>query len=224
MNWYYAKNGAQQGPISLEDMKSRIAMGELSTTDLAWREGMSDWMPVGDIPELKAEPPSAPEERGFPAAPAATPTATVAPAPAASSEPYRTPSAAPSVQPVSYGQPPSQGLAIASLICGIVSLIGCCIWFVTLPLGLVAMVLGFVALSKVKSDPARYAGKGMARAGIVTGILGLIASGLMAMVYFQLQGLSEQEMQEKIINWFPLSEEQRNEIRREMEKKQPTAP
>ena len=222
MNWYYAKNGAQQGPISLEDMKSRIAMGEISATDLAWQEGMSDWMPIGSIAALKVEPAPPRPETGPYAAHAAPAQQEQAPAP----EPYRTPSAAPSAQPVAYGQQPlSQGLAIASLVCGIVSLIGCCAWFIMLPVGLVAVVLGFVALSKVKNDPARYAGKGMARAGVITGILGLIASGVMAVLALQLQGLSEQEMQEKIINWFPLSEEQRNEIRREFEKsRQPTPP
>jgi hypothetical protein len=223
MNWYYAKNGAQQGPISLEDMKSRIAMGEISATDLAWQEGMSDWMPIGSIAELKLEPAPPRPETGPYAAHAGQASQEQAPAP----EPYRPPAASPAAAPAAYqaSQPPSQGLAITSLICGILSLVGCCAWFVMLPVGLVAVVLGFVALSKVKNDPARYAGKGMARAGLITGILGLIASGVMAVVAVQLQGLSPDEMQEKIINWFPLSEEQRNEIRREMEKnKRPAAP
>jgi hypothetical protein len=218
MNWYYAKNGAQQGPVALEDMKSRIAMGEIAPSDLAWREGMADWMPVSSIAELKLEP--APPRPEHPNMPAHTPV----PAPMATSspEPYRAPQASPSAAPAPYqgAQPPSQGMAIASLICGIVSLVACCLWFGALPLALVAIVLGFIASSKAKADPARYAGKGMARAGIVTGILGLIAAGVVTYFALQFQGLSPEEMQEKILNMLPLNDQQKEEFRREMEKEQ----
>ncbi|MCW1912364.1 GYF domain-containing protein [Luteolibacter sp. GHJ8] len=230
MNWYYAKNGAQQGPISLEDMKSRIAMGEIGDSELAWREGMSDWMPVGTIAELKPTPPAPAEDRSFAAPASSTPAfapTTSAPVqtPAATQEPYRTPVAAPAPgQPMAHSQPPSQGLAIGSLICGILSLIGCCVWPLMLVVGLVAIILGFIGLSKAKGDPARYAGKGMARTGIITGILGLIASGLMGAFALSVKDLSPEEVQEKIIQMMPLNEEQRNEIRREMEKNKAPAP
>lgn len=81
MNWYYAKNGAQQGPLPTEELKTRIAMGEVSATDLAWREGMPDWLPVGQIAELKNQPPAmeAPEVSSSPAAPATSPTPYSAP-------------------------------------------------------------------------------------------------------------------------------------------------
>ena len=212
MNWYYAKNGAQHGPVALEDMKSRVSMGEISPGDLAWREGMADWMPVSTIAELKVEPPPARSpEAGMPAQSSESYNA---PAP----EPYRPPTAAagaPAAYPV--GQAPSQGLAIGALICGILSLVGCCIWFVMIPVGLIAIVLGFIASAKAKGDPARFGGKGMARAGIITGFLGLIGAGIVGFFAMQLQGLTEEQMQEKIINWAP--EAQREQIRKEFEKK-----
>jgi hypothetical protein len=218
MNWYYAKNGAQQGPVALEDMKSRIAMGEIAPTDLAWREGMADWMPVSSIAELKVEaPPARQEAEPAPGGPSYAP----APAPAATSapvEPYRSPVAAPApaASQLAPGQVPSQGLAIASMICGIVALVICCAWYLACVLGLVAVVLGFVALGKIKGDPVRYRGKGMAITGIITGILGLIGAGFFGYFTLQLQGKSPEEVQETIINWMP--ESMRDEMRKEFEK------
>ncbi len=57
------------------------------------------------------------------------------------------------------------GLSIASLVCGILSLITCCMG---IPLGIGAIVTGIISLSK------KYSGKGMAIAGIVTGALGIL--------------------------------------------------
>lgn len=62
-----------------------------------------------------------------------------------------------------------QGLAIASLICGILS--PCCFGLLT---GIPAVILGFMAISREKSNPELYGGKGMAIAGIVLGSVGFI--------------------------------------------------
>ena len=191
MNWHYATNGIQKGPIPTEDMKSRIAMGEIAPTDLAWREGMADWMPVASIAELKVDEPPARVETPASEAPVPSP------------EPYRAPAQASPVAPGNPLLPPSQGLAIASMICGILCYIGCCAWYLALPLAIAAIVTGHIARSKAKSDPVRYGGKGMARAGLVTGYLGLIGGLIFAIFSLQFVGLTEQERQEKIINWFP---------------------
>jgi hypothetical protein len=170
MNWYYAKNGAQQGPISLEDMKSRIAMGEIGDTELAWREGMSDWMPVGSIAELKAAPVAPPVEPGFKPSPAETPAAAPLPSPVTTAG-----RAIP-------GQAPSQGLAIASLICGILCLLTCWIFYICIPLAIAAIVMGHIAMSKAKRNPELNGGRGVAKAGAVTGYLGLVSSIVLMVV------------------------------------------
>ncbi|QJE98443.1 GYF domain-containing protein [Luteolibacter luteus] len=218
MNWYYATNGTQKGPVPTEDLKSRIAMGEVSATDLAWREGMADWMPVGSIAELKpAEPEprveAAPPVSGIPSAPAShVPAASPAP------QPY-SPPGAPAGTVLA---PPSQGLAIASMICGIIALIFCCGWVIALPLAIVAIVLGHIAISKVNANPQRYTGKGLARTGLITGYLGLVGAIVMAVVAMQFQGLSEAEVQEKIVNWFPkdMQQQMREQIEKEQQKRQ----
>jgi len=80
----------------------------------------------------------------------------------------------PQMQPSpSYVQNREQGMAIASLVCGVLS-VACCLNVLT---GIPAIVLGLISLNKEKSDPARYGGKGMAIGGIVLGavsILGLL--------------------------------------------------
>lgn len=182
MNWYYAKNGSQQGPVPTEDMKDRISMGEIAPTDLAWCEGMADWMPVSEIAELKIQAASkdaayAPEG----VAPSATPSPyqpQSTPAPGAAPAPVPVTSAAPvpaQPQQTMTGQPPSQGMAIGSMICGILGLVICCFWPVAGPLALVAIILGHITMSKIRANPAATGGKGMARVGLVTGYLAIVA-------------------------------------------------
>lgn len=60
------------------------------------------------------------------------------------------------------------GFAIASLICGIVSLVCCCFTLFSAILAIAAVVLGIITLC------FKYDGKGMAIAGIVTGGIGLL--------------------------------------------------
>jgi len=52
--WYYASGGVQQGPITIEELKSRKAAGQIAADSLVWKEGMADWKPWNEIPELSA--------------------------------------------------------------------------------------------------------------------------------------------------------------------------
>lgn len=62
----------------------------------------------------------------------------------------------------------SQWLAVASLICGIISILSCCCWVLSGILAVVAIVLGIIAIKK--NTPSR----GMAIAGIATGGTGIL--------------------------------------------------
>lgn len=59
----------------------------------------------------------------------------------------------------------TSGLAIASLICGIL--------FLFFPLSIVAVVFGHVSLSQIKKSAGRLRGRGLAIAGLVLGYLGI---------------------------------------------------
>jgi hypothetical protein len=78
----------------------------------------------------------------------------------------------------------SQGLAVASMITGILGLVlGC---FGPLP-GIAALVLGGMALSQIKKSPETTSGKPLAIVGIVTGALTVAFYGLM-LLWFILAG------------------------------------
>jgi hypothetical protein len=66
MQWYYSKNNTQLGPVEQGELISKIASGEVAPTDLVWREGMLDWVPSGQIAELRSLVTAA----GYPPAPA----------------------------------------------------------------------------------------------------------------------------------------------------------
>ena len=75
--------------------------------------------------------------------------------------------------PTGYGQPPkSQGLAITSMILGILSIVTFCIVYLSIPLGLTAVILALVARPKIARGEA--GGRGMATAGLITGAIGLL--------------------------------------------------
>ena len=66
---------------------------------------------------------------------------------------------------------PSQGLAIASMITAIAGVVtaGC---FGPLP-GIVALIMGLIALSQIKREPDKYGGKPFATAGVIIGAISM---------------------------------------------------
>jgi hypothetical protein len=83
--------------------------------------------------------------------------------------PYGTPPTQSYATPPGGGAPTS-GKAIASLILGILSLGLCCVWWLSIPLGVVAVILGVMA--KGEADQGRAGGRGLALAGLILGAIG----------------------------------------------------
>jgi uncharacterized membrane protein len=69
-SWYYSKGTQQNGPVPMEDLVRLIGTGTVAPTDLVWREGMTDWLPAAQVPELAPPPPAATSEAVRPPAPA----------------------------------------------------------------------------------------------------------------------------------------------------------
>ena len=69
------------------------------------------------------------------------------------------------------GYAPNSALAIASMVCGIVSILMCYVHAVA---AIPAVICGHMALKKIRESEFPMAGRGMAIAGLVTGYLGLL--------------------------------------------------
>lgn len=59
-----------------------------------------------------------------------------------------------------------KGFSIAALVLGIISLVICCLWYVSIPCAILAIIFAILGIRK-------KAGKGMAIGGLVTGIIAI---------------------------------------------------
>ena len=163
-NWYYAREGQQQGPVPLDYLKHWLASGQLQPTELVWREGMSEWTLAERVPELQGIVP------------------TISGAAEASLQPQAPGAAGGYVQPINYqtpyyGQDPrvvaQVNKARSALICGLIGVLGFCCGLVGLILGPIAVIMASQAFSSMKQTGSEQ-GKGMAVAGIVLGIVDIV--------------------------------------------------
>ena len=153
-NWYYEKQGVLLGPIDAETMRDIIRSGGLTGATLVWRDGIIGRQPIASTPELAAYLPDSNAAQGHMSAsatPAAVPPATGAHA---------------------VTSPPASGLAISSLVLGILSLALFCLVPISLACGIIGLALGLSANRGSSKEP-------MAIAGIVTSVIGVVLGGLL---------------------------------------------
>ncbi len=149
MQYHVAKNGEKSGPFEKEEVYRRLVAGELSGSDLGWHEGLTEWEPLA-----KLLPPQTP------------------PIPAAVTPVFGPASTPAQVSPQSAK---TSGMAIASMICGILGLL---LWLPCIP----AIILGHLGLSAIKKSAGALKGGGMAVAGLVMGYLMIAAIPLIAIL------------------------------------------
>lgn len=65
-------------------------------------------------------------------------------------------------------QKDKKGFSIAALVLGIVAIVLSCVWYISIPCGILAIVFGTIGIKSSK--------RGMSISGIVTGIIGMIIS------------------------------------------------
>ena len=140
--------GADQkeyGPVTAEGLRQWIAERRIDGRTLIQAEGSALWKPVADFPEF-------------------------APALGAGARP---PSPVPALPPMSSEPAKTSGMAIASLVCGVLGCLG-----IT---AIVGVILGIVAQVKISRSNGRLKGSGLAIAGIcISGVMLFLASPLMA--------------------------------------------
>ena len=170
MQWYYSKHGTQLGPVEQPVLLAKIATGEVTPGDLVWRDGLAAWVACGLLHELRAQ------AGGGPPPPPPPPP----PPGAAPVFPYAPPAAMEGSG--SYVPPPaSNGKATASMVLGIISTVfatafafWCCISpIVAVPCGILAIVFGNQVKQAATLDPSLLGELGKAKAGIITGWIGV---------------------------------------------------
>jgi len=58
MEWFYAKEGKQLGPVSSDELRRLASEKSLGPTDLVWKEGMANWRPASEIEGIFSAPPA----------------------------------------------------------------------------------------------------------------------------------------------------------------------
>jgi peptidyl-prolyl cis-trans isomerase B (cyclophilin B) len=157
--WFYSKNNEQQGPVAADEIGELLRNGELSNSTLVWKEGMAQWTPLGEVPELRE------------VAPVGEVSSSDNPSESGQPSPYQPPQ---SGSPQASGQPqltapmPQNTLALTSMILGICGFITCGVT------GIVAVILGHIARKQIRNSAVPQAGDGMALAGLITGYIGSV--------------------------------------------------
>jgi hypothetical protein len=154
----------QYGSVTADDIRRWIAEGRLNEQSLIKAPGEAEFRPLPDFPEFA-------EALAAKAAPAVEPT----------------PLSAETVGPAK-----TSGLAIASLVLGILGIVTCGV------MALIGLILGIVALVKVKNSRGALKGNGIALAGvIVSGIFLLMLPIFAAML---LPALAKAKQKARTIN------------------------
>lgn len=213
--WYYAHDGKQSGPVPISELQRLAGNGEFDPEkDLVWQEGLPDWKPASAVPELSSLLPGAAPE---PVADSATESGTPPPP-----SPYQSPGSSTAHPAPAYtsttNAPPSNSLAIASLICGLVGFLTCFVWCLSAPLAIAAIITGHMASARITRDPSRFTGKGLAKAGLITGYLGLLLTIIYTAGVMYIATRSPEQLQQ--MEWLPdeFSERFTEELERQREK------
>jgi Domain of unknown function (DUF4190) len=74
-----------------------------------------------------------------------------------------------------YAGPRTDGMAIASLICGIVGIV-CFVFCFGVVLGPVAAILGYISRQRIASSGGTLSGGGLALAGLILGVVAFAIS------------------------------------------------
>jgi hypothetical protein len=156
-DWFYGKDNTQHGPVSDLEIRNLITAGQIDMNTVVWREGMTDWIPMKDVPEFSPTHGNT----------------------ASSNSPYASPQTnagqAPYVNTV-----PTDGMSIAALVCGILAVMSCWVGGI---FGVPAVICGHTSLRKIKYSSVPIQGKGMAIAGLVTGYIGIAMSLFFGMFF-----------------------------------------
>ncbi len=163
-----------------------LARAELSPNDLAWTDGMAEWLEIGKISQLASPPPSQTIPPAGKLVPPAGSISSGSAVPTSAASPYQTPVSGHAYAPGStiYQPRPVQStnsLAITSLVLGCLSLVACG-FLSSIP----GAICGHIALSQIKRSSPEQPGRGLAITGLV---LNHIVNALLLLVILFFLGM-----------------------------------
>ena len=138
------QDGKEYGPVNADVLRQWHLQGRLNAQTRACAQGSADWKPLSEFAELSH--------------------LLSAPPP---------PSPASLAQAAVPAQGQQSGLAVASLVLGLFSLV--CGGIL---LGLPAIITGHMAVGRARRSPAQYGGKGLAVAGLLLGYFSILLTVL----------------------------------------------
>ena len=192
IEWFYGIGGQQYGPIDEVTLSARIATGEIGPQDLVWNEGMDSWKPLHEVRHLAPtgndsqsqdshdQTPEPPQPSYAPPVEVKAPMLDDASVEEIPQSPYAPP--VEGIEGASYTPGPTlpvtNRLAIASLVCGILSVVFFCVCG-GLFLGIPAVICGHLSLNQLNTPGNLQQGRGMAIAGLICGYLGIAFFAIM---------------------------------------------
>ena len=137
-------DGKEYGPVTTEQLREWAVEGRVNSQTQVLPENQTEWRTVAAVPELAVLIP--------------VPQPTISPLP----------------QTSSGGQPGgTNSLSVIALVLGLLSLPGVCCCY-SLPFSIPGMIVSIIALMQFNKDSGAKNGKGLAIAGLVLSILGLM--------------------------------------------------
>ena len=126
----------EYGPVSPDQVRDWIAQGRANAQTKLQAAGSAEWKPLAEFPEFT----DALRQAASPGTPSSLPAAGI---------------------PTGAAPPKTSGLAVTSLVLGILGVVSCGLT------ALVGLVLGVVALSRIKHSNGQLEGRGIAVAGTI---------------------------------------------------------
>jgi hypothetical protein len=155
-------DGKEYGPVPLDELRRWLAAGRINATTQVRAEGVSEWKPLSEFPELGS---LAKVSSGPPPFPADGPRAKLS------------------------------ALAVTSLVLGIIGFFTCG------TAALVGLILGIIAIVKIKNSEGRLSGSGLALAGtIVSGVFVIMIPIFAAMLLPALAAAKEKAKEISCVN------------------------
>jgi hypothetical protein len=142
-------DGKEYGPVSAEQLRQWITEGRANAQTHVLPQGGAEWKTLAELPEFA---------QSFSVTASARPVA------------------APGYAGVS-SSPKTNSMAVAGLVMGLLS-VTCGLCCYGAPFNLLGIIFSLIALSQLKSDRVSQQGRGIAIAGLILSILGIVVGVL----------------------------------------------